>query len=113
MYSAIPRDAQKETEEFGRSISLCDNEGEPVSVPGITDDPCISCFCKTFMLQCQLQWRAPSKVGFCYKMCSSLVSQAPEKAREISSLMNINRCRCACAMQLAVGCVYLAPLRGA
>ena len=28
------------------TVSKCNKEGEPVNIPGITDDPCISCVCR-------------------------------------------------------------------
>ena len=35
-----------QSNDVSGSVTRCDKEGEDVIIPGITDDPCISCTCK-------------------------------------------------------------------
>ncbi|XP_041374803.1 BMP-binding endothelial regulator protein-like [Gigantopelta aegis] len=39
--------------QLAGTVSKCNKEGEPVNIPGITDDPCISCVCRKGQVECE------------------------------------------------------------
>ncbi|KAL5005568.1 hypothetical protein ScPMuIL_016726 [Solemya velum] len=50
--SSFRRPHRLQTVQTARTTQRCENEGETVYVPRISDDPCISCFCKNGKVAC-------------------------------------------------------------